>query len=142
LQPLFKRKRIKTQLTNKKQNKMYKQASKEKFRFQTNKGMLSVEQLWDLSLTDLDSLAVSLEDAYKNSKGKSFLEKRTTLDKGLKLKFDIVLDVLQSKVEDNEVLRDAAETKEHNQKILSLIADKKEGELAGLSIKELEKKLK
>ena len=32
---------------------MYKKASKLKLRFQTQKGNLSVEQLWDLSLDDL-----------------------------------------------------------------------------------------
>jgi len=121
---------------------MYKQANKQKLRFQTTKGLLSTEQLWDLSLTDLDSLAVSLESAHKNSKGKSFLEKRTTTDKGLKLQFDIVLDVLQSKVEDAEIATLERENKEHNQKILALIAEKKDGQLAGKSIKELEKMLK
>jgi len=121
---------------------MYKEANKQKLRFQTNKGLLSTEQLWDLSLTDLDTLAVSLESAHKNSKGKSFLEKRTTTDKGLKLKFDIVLDVLQSKVEDAEIATLERENKEHNQKILALIAEKKDGQLAGKSIKELEKMLK
>jgi len=120
----------------------YKQASKAKLRFQTTKGSLSVEQLWDLSLTDLDTLAVSLESALKNSKGKSFLEKRTTTDKGLKLQFDIVLDVLQSKVEDNEAAQTERDNKEHNQKILSLIKEKQDGALAGKSIKELEKMLK
>ena len=33
----------------------YKQASKLQLRFQTNRGNLSVEQLWSLSLTDLAS---------------------------------------------------------------------------------------
>lgn len=121
---------------------MYKQANKQKLRFQTSKGLLSTEQLWDLSLTDLDALAVSLESAHKNSKGKSFLEKRTTTDKGLKLQFDVVLDVLQSKVEDAEIATLERENKEHNQKILALIAEKKDGQLAGKSIKELEKMLK
>ena len=116
---------------------MFKEASKLKLRFATTKGSLSVEQLWDLSITDLDTLAVSLEEAHKNSKGKSFLEKRTTKDKGLKLQFDIVLDILQTKVDDSEALREKAEDKEHNKKILELIAKKKDGELEGKSIKEL-----
>lgn len=121
---------------------MYKEASKQGIRIQTNKGMLSVEQLWSLSLTDLDNLAVSLEEAYKTSKGKSFLDKRTTKDKGLKLQFDIVLDVLQTKMEDNEVTRNAQEVKEHNQKILALIAKKREGALEEKTLEELEAMLK
>jgi hypothetical protein len=121
---------------------MYKEATKQKLRFQTSRGSLSVEQLWDLPLSELDALAVSLQENYNNSKGKSFLETRTTKDKGLKLQFDVVLDVLQSKVEDSELARTASETKEHNQKILTLIKEKQDGALAGKSIKELEKMLK
>jgi len=121
---------------------MYKEASKLKLRFSTTRGNLTVEQLWDLSLNELDSLAVSLEDAHKKSKGKSFLDKRTSKDKGLKLQFDIALDVLQTKVEEFEAIRGEKEVKEHNQKILGLIAEKQEDKLKVMSIKDLEKLLK
>ena len=121
---------------------MYKQASKEKLRVSTSKGSLSVEQLWDLSVNDLDTLAVSLEEKYNNSKGKSFLDKKTTKDKNVKLQFDIVLDILQSKIEEMDIARDAKETKEYNQKILGLIQEKKEDSLKGKSIKELESLLR
>ena len=82
---------------------MYKEASKLKLRFQTTKGILSVEQLWELSLTELDALAVSLEEEYKNSDGKSFLDKKTEKDKMVKLRFDIVLNVLNTKVEEKKL---------------------------------------
>lgn len=120
----------------------FKQASKQKIRFSTNKGVLTTEQLWDLSLSDLDTLAVSLEEAYKNSKGKSYLEKRTVADKAIKLQFDVVLEVLQTKVAEADKAREAKETKEHNQKILELINEKQDENLKGKSIKELEKMLK
>jgi hypothetical protein len=90
----------------------------------------------------LDTLAVSLEEAYKNSKGKSFLDKKTEKDKTIKLKFDIALDILNTKVEEREAERKEAENKEHNQKILALIKEKQDDELKGKSVKELEKMLK
>lgn len=131
---------------------MYKQASQIKLRFNTSKGILTVEQLWDLPVGNerafraeeltLDNLAVSLEEAYKNSKGKSFLDKKTTKDRTIKLQFDIVLDILSTKVEEADALRDAKEVKEYNQKILGLISEKKDEELKGKSVKELEKMLK
>lgn len=121
---------------------MYKEAGKQKLRFSTTKGSLTVEQLWELDLETLDTLAVSLEDGYKNSKGKSFLDKKTTKDKTIKLQFDIVLDVLQSKVEESEALRDAKETKDYNQKIMGLIQAKKEESLKDLSVEELEALIK
>jgi len=121
---------------------IYKEASKLKLRIQTTKGHLNVEQLWGLSLTELDALAVSLEEDYKNSKSKSFLDKKTDKDKIIKLRFDIVLDILNTKVEEKDAAKKEAEDKEHNQKILSIIKEKQDEALKGKSIKELEKMLK
>ena len=121
---------------------MYKEITRQRIRFSTNKGLLSLEQLWDLSINDLDALAVSLQEAYDSSKGKSFLAKRTSKDKGLKLQLDVVLDILNTKVEEAELIKEAAETKLHNQKILGLIAEKQEGQLKGKSIRELEAMLR
>ncbi len=121
---------------------IFKTASKEKLRFQTNRGLLTVEQLWDLSLTELDSLAVSLEVAHKESGKKSFLVKASTKDKTAKLRFDIVLDVLTTKAEEAQSASEALEVKAHNKKILELISEKQDESLKGKSIKELEALLK
>lgn len=116
----------------------YKEASKLKLRFSTNKGMLSVDNLWDLSIPELDDLAISLEEDYKESGKKSFITKRSVKDKTKKLQFDIVLDILNTKVEEEEAARDAKLTKEHNDKIDALIAKKQESALEDKSIAELE----
>ncbi len=121
---------------------MYKKANKQKLRFATNVGSLTAEQLWDLPVTDLDTLAISLQQEYKDSGKKSFLVKTTTKDKTTKLRFDIVVDVLNTKVEDMEALRDSKDIKEHNDKINRYISDKKEEGLQGKSIEELEALLK
>lgn len=117
---------------------MYKEAIRSGMRIQTNKGNLSIEQLWDLPLTELNTLAVSLDEKYKNSKGKSFLDTKTVADKGLKNQFDIVLDILETKKEELDIASKKKENKDHNAKIFALIAKKKEGELEGKSLKQLE----
>ena len=120
----------------------FKQATKQKLRFQTNKGLLSTEQLWDLSLEDLDTLAVSLETEHKQSAKKSFIIKSTEKDKTSKLRFDVVLEILNTKVSEQEAASEAYEIKEHNKKIISLIAEKQDESLKGKSIKQLESMLK
>ena len=120
----------------------FKQATKEKLRFQTSKGVLTIEQLWDLSLTDLDALAVSLETEHKESGKKSFLLKSSAKDKTTKLKFDIVLDVLVTKVDEMNAATEAKEIREHNTKILTLIAEKQDEALKGKSINELMQQLR
>lgn len=120
----------------------FKLASQQKLRFQTNKGLLSVEQLWELSLTELDELAVSLETEHKASGKKSFLVKSTPKDKTAKLRFDVVLDVLNTMAEEANALSEAAEIKAHNSKILNLMAEKQDEALKGKSLKELEAMLR
>jgi len=120
----------------------FKTASQQKLRFQTNRGSLSTEQLWDLSLEELDELAVSLETEHKQSGKKSFIQKTSLKDKTSKLRFDVVLDVLNTKVAENEAALEAQEIKEHNKKIINLIAEKQDESLKGKSIKQLEAMLK
>ncbi len=117
---------------------VYKKASQQKLRIATERGPLSVEQLWDLPLQELDTLAVSLQEKYETSKGKSFLETKSKKDKNIKLQFDLVLDILETKVKNAETASKAAETRAHNEKIDTLIAEKQEEELKGKSVKELE----
>jgi hypothetical protein len=120
----------------------YKLASKLKLRVNTSKGSLTVEQLWDLSLEDLDKLAVELEEQYKSSGKKSFLVKKSAKDQSLKLRFDIVEDILTTKLNAAEEASTAMEIKKHNQSILTLIEEKRMEEVKGKSIAELEKMLK
>ena len=118
---------------------IYKKASKEKLRFNTQFGNLTTEQLWDLELPDLDSLAVKLQEEHKESGKKSFLEVKSKKDKIAKLKFDIVLDVLNTKVDYANRAAKALETKQYNAKIDALIVEKQDEELKGMTVEELEK---
>lgn len=121
---------------------MFKEASKTRLRVNTAKGPLSVEQLWDLSIPELDTLAVKLEEEYNTSGKKSFVVKRSVKDKSAKLAFDIVLDILNTKVDEAAEEAQKREDKEHNTKILELIAEKKDESLKGKSIKQLEAMLR
>ena len=120
----------------------FKEAVKSKLRIPTIVGLLSVEQLWDLPLAQLDKIAVELEQQYKESGKKSFLVSKSKKDKDIKLAFDIVLEILEDKVEERDLAAKASTVKEHNQKILSKIQEARDKALDGLSAEELEKLLK
>ena len=116
---------------------MYKQASRLQLRFVTPKGVLSVEQLWGLSLGDLDALAVGYETEYKASGKKSFLAKKSKKDKEVKLRFDIVIDILTTKVGEQETADESASKKAKNQEIMGIIKGKEADALKGKSVEEL-----
>ncbi len=118
---------------------MYKQLIKDKTRFQTSKGLLSLEQLFELSKEDLNTLALTLDESYKSSGGKSFLAKKTSKDKSIKLQFDVVIDILNTVMEEEDLQKEAASNKIHNQKIDAAIAAVEDKELKDMSVAELEK---
>jgi hypothetical protein len=117
---------------------IFKIASQQKLRF-NYKGVLSTEQLWDLTLDELDALVVSLEAEHNQSGKKSFLVKSTAKDITAKLRFDVALNILNTKNEAAQAAAQAKEDRDHNKKIDSLIAEKKDSSLKDKSIKELEK---
>ena len=121
---------------------MYKQAARLHLRIPTVRGQLSVEQLWGLPLKELDQIATGLQEEYKKSGKKSFLIKKSAKDKLLKLKFDVVLDILVTLAEEAEAAKDTAANKLHNDRILSKIAEAQDRKLDGLDEEALLKLLK
>lgn len=124
---------------------MYKNASKLKLRFNTSKGLLSVEQMWDLSMTAMARIVRALKKELKadNDDDLSFLDDTSTpVDAILQLKFNIAKDIYLTKKDELEAVKNEAEVKVHNQKILKLIKDKQEAALGDLSVEELEKMMK
>lgn len=117
----------------------YKQASREDLRVITTKGPLTVTQLWSLSIPELDVIAVELEAEYQASGKKSFVIKKSKKDTSAKLRFDIVLDILTTKVEEASAASDSIEKKKHNEKIDAIIASKQDKELEGKSVSQLMK---
>lgn len=120
----------------------YKEASRQDYRFTTTKGNLTVAQLWSLTVEELDKVAINLDEDYNKSGKKSFLATRSVKDKELKNKLDIVLDIMATKQEEADRLSKLKEDKEHNEKIIKMIMEKKDENLKNMSIKELEKQLR
>lgn len=120
---------------------MFKQATKQKLRFATNKGYLSVEDLWDLSLPSLDKIAVALDEELAKSPRKSFITDNTPKNDELELKFNIVKEIIATKMKekaDKEIAKDKAAEKA---RLTELLAKKRSEKLESLSEEELMKRL-
>ncbi len=124
---------------------MYKQASQLGLRFATTKGALSVEQLWQLSLTELANTIKAVKKQFKVSEDDndlSFLGTGVQTDPVIQLRFDILKDVYLTKQKEMETLRDEKKRKEHNKEIMEIIVNKQKEGLKDKSIEELEALLK
>lgn len=127
---------------------IYKKASKKKLRFATNRGPLSVEQLWDLSKEEIKQLVIKAREDAKKSTGEISDEELSFLDAPAKakatddeLRFAILKDIYLSKKNAEEKAQKKAASRENNKKILELIARKQDEALEKKSIKDLEKML-
>ena len=105
------------------------------------KGMISVEDLWDLPLTNLDSIYKTLNKEVKQSEEESLLTTKTSVDTELEIQIAIVKYIVSVKLEEQEVREKAAAKKAQKQKIMSIIATKEDEALQNTSVEDLKKML-
>lgn len=124
-------------------NNIFEQASRLKLRFYSPKGLLSVEDLWDLPLTgsgaNLDNVARGLHRQLKNDDDVSFVLKERKSDETIQLKFDLVKHIIDVRLTENAAAAAVQANKERKQKLLAILEQKEDQSLQTLSADELRK---
>lgn len=116
---------------------LFELASREKYRFPF-KGQVSVEDLWDLSPKDLDTIFKSLNAQVKKESEESLLSPKEAVDVVLNAKIEIVKHIVAVKLSEAEKARQAKKRREEKQRIAELIADKQDEALREKSLAELQ----
>lgn len=125
---------------------MFKKASQMKLRFDTKKGQITVEDLWDLPLTSqsnvsLDGIAIAVNKELQASKENSFVAIKSTVNTTLEIKLEILKEVIADRIAQNESDKTSADRKQRKEKIMQIIATKEDQALADKPVEELEKML-
>ena len=117
-------------------------ATREKYRF-PYKGVISVEDLWDLGMNELNIVFKALKRGKKASEEESLLddEPRSKDDEKLDNMIDIVRYIAEVKKDEARARREAAAKHARNERIKELIAKKQDESLANLPLEELQKLL-
>ena len=121
----------------------FKHAIKKKFKYPFN-GQISTEDLFDLSLKQLDTVYTSLNAELEKTKKSSLLAgstEETTKRKMLEDKLEIVKEIFEDKQKENAEKLDAAKEKERKQTILRIIEEKENDNLKNMSVEDLKKLL-
>lgn len=125
---------------------LFEQASRLKIRFDSPLGQLTTEDLWGLPLTspsgaraNLDAIAMDLHrQTNEVAEVVSFVTaKAPSGSDELLLKFEVVKHVIGVRVAERDQAKEAADRKAKKQRLLELIAQKQDAELAGKSVDEL-----
>ena len=122
---------------------MFEEASRLKLRFDSPKGNLMVEDLWDLPLSgngpNLDKIAIGLSRQLKEENTESFIVTSKKANTTLQLKFDVVKHIIDVRLAENEAAKVKAETRAKKERILAIIDRKQNEVLEGTSMEELQK---
>ncbi|MSS07088.1 hypothetical protein FYJ38_00345 [Clostridium sp. WB02_MRS01] len=119
---------------------MFEIATRNKIRF-PYKGSVSVEDLWDLSVTALDSVFKTLNSQRKQVEEESLLNTKSSLDEALELQIEIVKYIVSVKFAEKEARDKAIAKKEQKQKIMRIMAAKQDEALENSSVEDLQKML-
>lgn len=119
---------------------MFDYATRNKLRF-PYKGSATVEDLWDLSVQELDGIYKTLNALNKQANEESLLQVKTKEDEALAVKINIVKHIVKVKLAEADQAKKALENKREREKILSIMANKQDEALQNMSMEELQKKL-
>ena len=126
---------------------IFEYAVRNKIRFASPRGELSVEQLWDVPLRskddfNLNTIAQTTNKAVKNATEESFVETtRTALHVRLEVALDCVKHIIEVKLNDENTAKKRAENKLEREKLLGILAEKQTGKLSALTEEEIKKRI-
>lgn len=115
-------------------------ATRNRYRF-NYKGVMSVEDLWSLRVEDLDAIFKMLNRQKKTADEDSLLATKSAEDQDLANKIDIVRYIVSVKLAEAAERVSSAEKKAQRDKIMEIVAKKKDKALEDMGIEDLMKKL-
>lgn len=117
---------------------MFDQAVRLKLRFETKRGQVSAEDLWDLPLTELDRVAVQLQSKLRESANEtSFITPAGPKDNAMQLRFDVAKHIIDVRLKERDDAKAARDKSAKKQQLLEVLARKQNAELEGKSTEEL-----
>ena len=120
---------------------LFELATRCKYRF-PYRGQITIEDLWDLRPTDLDSVFKTLNAEAKKASEESLLEPKTEKDEELSNKIEIIKYIVSTKLAEQAAKESEKANKEKKQKLLAIKARREEAALENISDEELDKMIK
>lgn len=124
----------------KKSINLFEVATRKKLRFACRKGTVSVEELWEMSMKELDEVYSELASTVEEKKSKSLMAAKDSKDEETEMKMNIVKYIFEVKNAELEERKTLADKKNQVAVIEAAIARKKQEEIDSMSLEDLEKK--
>lgn len=126
---------------------IFEYATRNKLRFPSVRGELTLEQLWDVPLRsrddfNLNTVAKTVSKAWKDLSEESFVETTKTPEHTRReTALEVVKYLIETKLADETAAKKRAENKAEKEKLLAILAEKQDGKLSALSERELQRRI-
>jgi len=126
---------------------LFEYATRNKLRFASTRGELTVEQLWDVPLRskddfNLETVAKAASKAWKEISEESFVESaRTPKHTKFETALETVKFVIETKLTEEAAAEKRAGNKLEKEQLLKILAEKQGDKLSALSEKELQRRI-
>lgn len=121
-----------------KNKNLFEVATRKQYRF-PYKGNASVEDLWHLSLKELDSVFKTLNAEAKKTEEESLLNTKSAEDEAVLDKIEIVKYIVRVKLEEKEARENEKKNSELKQRLLGIKAKREDEALEKMTDEELNK---
>jgi len=119
---------------------IFEQASREKTRF-PYKGMCTAEDLWDLSVRELDGIFMILNADLRSEDTESLLGLKDNILSAINLQVAIIRHIVSVKLDEAAVAEQQTVRRQQKDRILTILADKRDAGLMAMSEDDLSKML-
>lgn len=125
-------------------NDLFILASRKKYRFPSDKGDLTTEQLWDVPLTSrngysVDNIAIAVNRELRSLQEESFVQNRSNPRRSeLQNMLDILKEVIAIRQAESEQATELAKRQSQKKVIQEAIERKRQQNLESMSLEELE----
>lgn len=125
---------------------VFEKASRQKLRFASARGDLTVEDLWDLPLTsrngfDLNVVAQKANAEVKASGEESFVGESTPASATAVLKLEVVKSVIATKIAERDAEAARKDKRQKRDRLLELLANKEDAALQELTPDQIREQL-
>jgi len=123
-------------------NNLFQVATRKRYRFETHRGLLSVEDLWLLSLEDLDNVAKNVNAKLKEASTESFITRRSTGNQELENKLEIVKAIIETKLDEQQAAKIRSEKAAKIAQLKTIAGQKATEALGARSLEDIQKMIK
>jgi hypothetical protein len=120
---------------------MFEKASRMRLRFDSERGLLTTEDLWKLPLEGnklcLDKIAKGLYQEIRENSIESFVSKTSSRNKELQLKFDIVKYIIDVRLQEKDSAEKQVQNRQKKEEILSIIKEKESESMKSMNTEQL-----